>query len=147
MENCLTKICRQCNLPKILKDFYPKSRGKFGVGSECRECFKKRVTKSRKLKNMSKLPKTKNSLKMSQEYFENQIRIQGYKCAICKIEFTTKLKPCVDHCHKTGNYRGILCSSCNKALGFLNDNISSLKRAIKYLKKEVEDNIYKGRVY
>lgn len=55
---------------------------------------------------------------------------QGGLCAICKAEMT---KPFVDHCHTTGNIRGILCSACNSILGYARDSVATLKAAIDYL--------------
>lgn len=40
----------------------------------------------------------------------------------------------VDHCHDSMKVRGLLCTSCNRGLGFFRDNIKYLKGAIKYLK-------------
>lgn len=61
--------------------------------------------------------------------------ITGKSCAIC--ESTERL--CVDHCHETGRIRGVLCWSCNVALGHLRDNVELLLTAISYLEsKEVE---------
>ena len=40
----------------------------------------------------------------------------------------------IDHCHKTGNVRGLLCSNCNIGIGNMQDNIDILKVAIEYLK-------------
>lgn len=64
---------------------------------------------------------------------------QGGKCAICKGEGfkmhpKTKLNLVVDHCHKTGKVRGLLCHNCNRALGLLQDNEGSLKSAMEYVK-------------
>lgn len=45
-----------------------------------------------------------------------------------------KLKLVVDHCHSSGKVRGLLCHNCNRALGLFQDSMSSLTRAIEYLK-------------
>lgn len=41
----------------------------------------------------------------------------------------------VDHCHKTGKIRGLLCMNCNQGIGKLQDDINLLQKAIEYLKK------------
>ncbi len=54
-------------------------------------------------------------------------------CELCgRIE---KRRLCLDHCHGTGAFRGWLCDRCNRGLGFFDDNIEGLKRAIAYLKR------------
>lgn len=52
-------------------------------------------------------------------------------CAICKKECKKRLS--IDHCHKTGRVRGLLCQKCNFALGLLNDDKKLIKRMLKYL--------------
>lgn len=58
-------------------------------------------------------------------------------CAICKAELSTlRTSPkfaCVDHCHKTGRVRGILCKECNTAIGMLQDSTDFLLAAVDYL--------------
>lgn len=56
---------------------------------------------------------------------------QGLLCPICATPNT--LTPHVDHCHKTGKVRGILCHRCNIALGMLLDNPNACLRAAVYL--------------
>lgn len=63
---------------------------------------------------------------------------QNNKCAVCdgegfKMAEHHKSKLVVDHCHKSGTVRGLLCHNCNRALGLFKDKIDVLKRAIKYL--------------
>ncbi len=65
------------------------------------------------------------------------LQIQENKCKICAIELTIK-SACIDHNHKTGKIRGILCNHCNNGLGCFKDNCSLLKRALEYL-NEVND--------
>lgn len=55
---------------------------------------------------------------------------QQNKCPIC-LEDLIKFN--IDHDHKTGAVRGILCHKCNPGLGLFDDHIETLKRAIRYL--------------
>jgi hypothetical protein len=72
---------------------------------------------------------------------------QGGKCKVCESEMSfdnvdTKRGEkrfnngaVVDHCHSTGEVRGMLCFNCNTALGHLFDNIEILDKMKKYLQK------------
>jgi Recombination endonuclease VII len=62
---------------------------------------------------------------------------QGGKCAICKA--STRL--CLDHDHETGFVRGFLCVPCNVMLGRLNEDVTKLLRAIKYIKPDFETQV------
>jgi len=60
-------------------------------------------------------------------------------CAICNeslIGTQGTMSPYVDHCHRTGQVRGLLCNSCNTALGLFNDNVQILEKAIRYVVNE-----------
>jgi hypothetical protein len=71
------------------------------------------------------------------EEFNNMLLQQRGKCAICGIlQSATGKFLHVDHCHKTGKIRGLLCHKCNYALGFLRDSIEIAEAAIEYLKHE-----------
>ena len=56
-------------------------------------------------------------------------------CAICSSVCRTGRKLAVDHDHKTGKIRGLLCVPCNQALGQFDEDINKMKQAIEYLKK------------
>ncbi len=63
---------------------------------------------------------------------------QGGVCKICGSEGFTmakhhKMKLVVDHCHVSGEVRGLLCHNCNRGLGLFKDSKDSLKMAIEYL--------------
>jgi hypothetical protein len=73
---------------------------------------------------------------LTQEAWDAMFAAQGHRCATCHtVSLNGKAKWHTDHCHETGVVRGILCGLCNKALGLLKDNTSTLSNAISYLNK------------
>jgi hypothetical protein len=85
-------------------------------------------------KNRDAVKKHKYSI--TSEQFEQMLKAQDYKCKICKIETGELSKALhIDHCHKSGNIRGLLCNKCNVLLGFARDDENILLNAIEYLAK------------
>lgn len=73
---------------------------------------------------------------ITEEVLENIKQKQNNKCAICgKIinEFTKDFA--IDHDHKTGKVRGLLCMNCNIGLGAFRDNKTIMRKAIDYLNR------------
>ena len=70
---------------------------------------------------------------MTPEQYEELIRLQGNVCGICLKACSTGRRLVVDHDHETGRVRGLLCNSCNRAIGLLGDTADDLKRAYQYL--------------
>jgi hypothetical protein len=70
---------------------------------------------------------------ISLEQYEQMYNDLEGKCEICD-GFRKRLS--VDHCHKSGKVRGLLCNACNFAIGQLKE-LEGIPRAIKYLGKEV----------
>lgn len=68
---------------------------------------------------------------MEPEDYQKLLIAHNKRCAICKKK--TKLH--VDHNHKTGRVRGLLCGSCNRGLGILKDSLKIIKSAERYLRK------------
>ena len=62
---------------------------------------------------------------------------QNHSCAICgsKDSGSTIDGLHLDHCHSTGQIRGILCKNCNNALGMFFDDTKLLEKAIQYLNR------------
>jgi hypothetical protein len=67
------------------------------------------------------------------EDYERMYRQQNGACAFCRRR-PERMKLHVDHDHRTGHIRGLLCAPCNRALGMLEGN---MERVIEYLRKEV----------
>lgn len=86
--------------------------------------------------------KLKSRYGITPEQYNEMLIIQNNCCAICGNEETAinvgtnKIqKLAVDHCHRTGKVRGLLCQDCNRGIGKFHDDISRLKKAIEYLEK------------
>jgi len=70
------------------------------------------------------------------EHYNNMLEQQQNRCAICpEVQSDDFNALSVDHDHKTGQIRGLLCNSCNRGLGFFRDDIALLKKAIEYLER------------
>lgn len=74
------------------------------------------------------------------EQYNELLAKQKGICAICKEPSPNGKRLCVDHCHKTGKVRGLLCDICNKGVGHFRDNSEYLRAAINYLKFYDTDN-------
>lgn len=61
---------------------------------------------------------------------------QDWSCGICSAHFPTQKDMHIDHCHKTGVVRGVLCQGCNTGLGLMCDDRVRLMRAIEYLDRD-----------
>ncbi|MDE2099549.1 MAG: endonuclease VII domain-containing protein [Patescibacteria group bacterium] len=72
--------------------------------------------------------------------YDRAYQIQGGKCAICEIhQSEQKHRLHVDHNHKTGQFRGLLCFTCNAALGNIKENQKIIKRIGEYLQTHCEE--------
>lgn len=102
---------------------------------------RERVKQARQLNpDFFKKSKLKSTYGLSEEQFLNMLNSQSSKCAICfkdvSGEVNTKdLKAFVDHNHKSGVVREILCLYCNSIIGYSRENKEVLLAAIDYLIK------------
>lgn len=68
---------------------------------------------------------------LSREQYRRMLQHQQGRCHICINEFDNI--PCIDHCHVSGNVRGLLCNPCNTAIGLMKDDPDIMASAISYL--------------
>lgn len=69
------------------------------------------------------------------EAWEALFESQGRKCAVCTSEVHGGNGWHTDHCHSTGEVRGILCVRCNIGIGQFADDATRLRAAAAYLEK------------
>jgi hypothetical protein len=126
-----------CGKEKLATDFYVRNKVNMVRHSECKICTSERV-KNRHKENPER---TKNNdlkrlygitLKEHQQMYEEQNGV----CAVCEKPGDGKWKKlCVDHDHKTGKVRQLLCRNCNMILGQVDDSINHLGKLTAYLQK------------
>jgi hypothetical protein len=120
------------------------------TSERCRDCWKKYIRINAKASHERRkdyardwtLKKKYNGFTL-EDFNVYWIACRG-KCFICnkdmKLPNNTQGQSldvvAVDHNHINGKVRGLLCNSCNKAIGLFNDNIELMNKAIKYLKGE-----------
>jgi hypothetical protein len=78
----------------------------------------------------------------SHECYRALLEAQEGKCAICgaieghRSRYGSVCRLALDHDHRTGKPRGLLCNNCNRGLGRFKDSIANLEAALRYLKRE-----------
>jgi hypothetical protein len=149
-----TKTCSNCNkvLPADTKHFPTRRRGgKESLGSWCKQCinryrreyYKNRVgydsartkkhyrdNKQRHLR-LAFLRRIKRRYKLDECGFDRMIISQNGRCAICDDLLIDKME--VDHDHKSGEARGILCGDCNVSVDIVERFISLNDLVVKKL--------------
>ncbi len=154
------KQCRICQTTKPFEDFHKSSKDSDGRESRCKVCILEMKSKNyhknllenrekarikalefrKKNKGYQRKYDLKRVYNMSLSDYDDMLKAQGHRCKICLTENAggKHKKFYVDHCHKTGKVRGLLCTGCNLALGGFRDTIETLSRAILYLKGELD---------
>ncbi len=125
---------------------------------DCKPCYNGRTTREareRRAQNPEKAkadfkkhrsrktPEQRRQYQLRSQYgidmadYDNMLASQGGCCAICRVdEPGVKRKYfSVDHCHDTGEVRGLLCTQCNSGLGLFKDDLDILESAVGYLSR------------
>lgn len=141
----IEKKCTVCNEFKAPHDYHKSATGWLGTMSKCKECCKEYYQENREhIINRTKEYEQKNREYVTQRHKEWKYRI---KFDLTKEEYSELAKNgcmicgtfenlCVDHDHNTNEVRGILCRSCNGAIGLLQDSVDILLKAAAYLESK-----------
>ena len=118
------KACTQCKKLVLVEKFDRHKSGFLQLRSYCKTCVHDQYLK----RTYGFTAADKEKLAESQQFL----------CAICEKKHKVE-SLYVDHCHGSGQIRGLLCNSCNCALGFLGDGgsgtIQAAKNLIRYIDK------------
>jgi hypothetical protein len=129
-----------CGKEKLTTDFYVRNKVNMVRHSECKICTSERVKKRHK-ENPERT--RNNDLKRNYGITLNE-HTQMYEeqngvCAVCEKPGDGRWKKlCVDHDHKTGKVRQLLCRNCNMILGQVDDDANHLRKLTAYLQKHSE---------
>ena len=123
-----TKPCTKCGHDLPLDQYATDTAGRFGRRSQCRPC--------KAAMDRDYLMRARFGLTV--ETYDELLAAQGHRCALCRADKPGGRWPRfhVDHCHTTGRVRGLLCRSCNMALGILGDSPEGLLAAYRYVTGE-----------
>lgn len=152
------KNCRYCKKDLSYNSFPKNKTTKDGLSYYCKGCAVKKTIESRnREKTINPLTGKTNYTKKynqypvySKEYYRNSTLKRKYNitldiynqmvidqdnaCAICNRHINDLPKNLdVDHDHITGEVRGLLCGKCNMGLGYFQDDIDIMNKAISYI--------------
>lgn len=126
--------CSKCKIEKPENDFYKNYRN-------CKKCHRA-IVKSYQVNNKEKVSELQKRIDLNKRYgitkydYDRMFEKQNGRCALCDSESIGRKGSfhfCVDHNHKTGDVRGLLCHNCNVILGKIKDSKDWLRKALKYI--------------
>ncbi len=140
-----TKRCCTCKNYKPFSEFHKDKTGIKGLAYSCKRCANTRARANHVAryadagyKISRKDSYTRHKFGITLDDYNQRLKNQEYCCMICKTK-----NPVggwhLDHNHTTGALRAFLCSSCNRGIGYMYENIQSLRNAIEYLERHNED--------
>lgn len=133
----IDKKCNYCMNIKLKSEFNNDKKMRC-----CNECYLKSDVLD-DLTQKKSYSDWKSSLKrdfnMTEEMYNKMLNSQLNLCKICGLKeeniHTSRKHFHVDHDHKTGKVRGLLCGPCNQGLGLFKENTETMINACKYLLK------------
>ena len=122
--------CSACGEWKPPTAYNKNKQQKSGLHYSCRQCAKQHVRKYN----------IESKYNITVEDYNKLLSEQSSKCDICDLELVNNSddkfnRPVIDHNHKSGEVRAILCHKCNLALGNCNDSSEYTLKLYNYLKK------------
>lgn len=158
MTGASVKQCSRCRTVRPVAEFAPDKNHSSGLRSQCRSCRRegnrlynaahreerrakariyaskaKRGHRAITLPERSRANRLKMKFGMTIEAYESLLARQQGVCAVCQNPCSSGRRLAVDHDHRTGAVRGLLCGKCNTAIGAFRDDPALLLRASQYV--------------
>jgi len=157
-KDTVTRVCKCCGEARLITEFALIIATKGYRVHKCRLCLNEyrkkhrqknrdRINEQRRSQYGAEDSRRKNTERelalrwkfgISSEQYDKMLAEQAGVCAICKKTSRDGTRLCVDHCHKTGMIRGLLCRNCNSAIGQLGDELEGVLQATLYLARTTE---------
>lgn len=140
------KVCKDCGKSKNPTSFSIVRANADGRSGRCKKCYNAIVLKRNRAKppkfrlDIQRRHRLKKQFGMTEQQYEEMFVAQNGVCFICKLPETGKSgfkrsvrRLAVDHCHKTGRVRALLCHHCNAGLGHFKESPVLFHAAISYI--------------
>ena len=128
--------CKECNKKDHIKRYTNDPEGQRNRSNTYRNNLRK--INPEKLKESQRKSALKKHYNLTLEEYNLKLQEQNGVCEICKTP-PNKKQLAVDHCHKTGKIRKLLCANCNTALGLLYDDVNIITSLRNYIIKHQEE--------
>lgn len=128
------KRCPECSEFKAIEEFCRNRSKKDGRAVYCKPCHNARGKISKAKNGGNRHYHLMQRYQLSAEQVANMIAAQAGLCASCGERPAEQ----VDHDHKTGRVRGILCDGCNGGIALFDEDIELMERAAAYLNGELD---------
>lgn len=141
------KTCSVCRLSLPSDSYWKRNKSPDGLCVQCKECMRSRRSErdwqkeklsqikkhgQEKFYEMRRQTILKHRYGMTYEDLRKMESDQEGRCLAC-MRKPDKLH--VDHCHESGEVRGLLCGPCNRALGLLKEDVDTMLRLAEYIKE------------
>ena len=130
-----TRICKVCATEKPIEQFARNRTGRLWRCNPCNAANQRQV-------RAANLPRWKTYRRntrlkrhgITQVEYDRKLAAQGGRCALClRPDNLPYAHFAIDHDHRTGAFRGLLCTQCNRALGLFYEDAAQLRAAADYI--------------
>jgi Recombination endonuclease VII len=146
-----TKLCPRCKEVKPFSEFTKDKQRIDGLATYCKPCNRKLGSEQREKPGArakaaevarqwrkdnperARLHHLRVTYGVMPETYAAMLAAQNGRCAICDRPPNGRGGLHVDHDHKTGEIRGLLCHSCNVSIGHFQDDPTLIAKVVEYL--------------